>query len=73
MQGNQPFSQFAAPNSINVNQPISLIQPPALNVEETINTNSQFLPQRGQGQMTVSNNDNSEFDMNPQQEGEWNN
>jgi len=31
----QGFSQFAAPNpaAINAKQPISLIQPPALNVE----------------------------------------
>lgn len=41
-------------------QPPSLIQPPALNVEENINTNSQFLPQRDM--MAASNNDHSEFE-----------
>ena len=62
----QQYGQMAAPGPINMKQPASLIQPPALNVEETINTNSQFLPQRG-NQMAISNNDNSEFDMYPQQ------
>jgi len=63
--GPGPMNQYAAPIQAGHKQPVSLIQPPALNVEENINTNSQFLPQRG----NPPQNDNSEFDINPQQEG----
>ena len=40
----------------------ALIQPPALNVEENIDTNSQLFPPRQPKPMTISNNENSEFD-----------
>jgi hypothetical protein len=53
------YGQYGQPypgKNMQLPQPPTLIQPPALNVEETINTNSQFLPQRGP--MTVSNNQN---------------
>jgi hypothetical protein len=43
-----------------MNQNAALIQPPALNVEENMDTNSQFFPQRAP--MTMSNNQHSEFD-----------
>jgi hypothetical protein len=42
-----------------------LMQPPALNLEEPMDTNSQFFPQRGP--MTMSNNQHSEFDTYHQQ------
>lgn len=58
--------------NIHLAQPPSLIQPPALNVEENINTNSQFLQQRDM--MATSNNQHSEFDgYHPQEEDPgWN-
>jgi hypothetical protein len=42
------------------------MQPPALNAEEPMDTNSQFFHQRGP--MTMSNNQHSEFDAYHQQE-----
>lgn len=46
----------------------ALMQPPALNAEEPMDTNSQFFQQRGP--MTMSNNQHSEFDGYQQQEEE---
>lgn len=53
--------------------PPSLMQPPALNLEGDMATNSQFIQQRGQ--MRASNNNHSEFDTYHNQETDpnWNN
>ena len=58
--------QYAQHQGGMLKPPASLMQPPALNVEENMNTNSQFLPQR-QTQMAISNNENSDQDNYPQQ------
>ena len=50
----QQFGSYAGPGAVGGKAP--LIQPPALNVEENINTNSQFLGQKGGNPMSVSNN-----------------
>lgn len=71
---NNQYGQPYPNKNMQLAQPPALIQPPALNVEDTMNTNSQFIQQR-QPQMRSSNNQHSEFDTYHNQEDDpnWNN
>lgn len=60
MQNGQRGSHAGATYQ-NMGKNAALMQPPSLNVDEPIDSNSQFFQQQ-RGPMTMSNNQHSEFD-----------